>query len=121
MNENLLLPAEPAKAPREYLAATPEEKTQWVKRFLDSGLSIRKFSAQHDIPRMSLWRWIREGQAPEVGELAGGAANQFTELKLPAGLAGTNWAVELTLPNGTVLRMNRDVPAEIVERLLRLC
>jgi hypothetical protein len=53
--------------------------------------------------------------------LAGGVTSPFTELKLPAGLAGSNWAVELTLPNGTVLRMSRDVPAEIVERLLRLC
>jgi transposase-like protein len=121
MNENPAPPSAPAKPPREYLTPTPEEKAQWVKRFQESGLSIRKFSAQHDLPRMSLWRWVREVPAPEGASLAGGVTSPFTELKLPAGLAGSNWAVELTLPNGTVLRMSRDVPAEMVERLLRLC
>jgi hypothetical protein len=39
---------------------------------------------------MSLWRWVREVPVPEVAGLTGGAASQFTELKLPAGLAITD-------------------------------
>jgi hypothetical protein len=29
--------------------------------------------------------------------------------------------VELTLPNGTVLRMSKDTPPTLVDQLLRLC
>lgn len=47
------------------------------------------------------------------------AAADFAELKLPA--ADGDWAVELTLPNGTLLRMSKDVPPAMVEQLLRLC
>jgi hypothetical protein len=31
------------------------------------------------------------------------------------------WAAELTLPNGTVLRLSKEVPAGMLDQLLRVC
>ena len=131
----------PAKAEgpnREYLPVSAEEETQWVKRFLESGLSIRKFAKQNDIPRMSLWRWVRRGSersgASAVALKGSGAAGEqntlgkvepsaapFAEVKFPAGFGQPNWAVEVTLPNGTVLRLSKDTPPTLVDQLLRIC
>jgi len=46
---------------------------------------------------------------------------QFEELSLPALAAGSDWAVELALPNGTVLRLSKEVPAAMLDQLLRVC
>jgi len=105
---------------REYLPPTAEEKAHWVKRFVESGLSIRKFSDQHGIPRMSLWRWAQNAQG-EGSTSPSSSPPQFTELKLSSGLARSDWAIELALPNGTILRMTKETPPAIVEQLLRLC
>ena len=123
---------------REWLPVSPEEDAQWVKRFLESGLSLRKFAKQNDIPPMSLWRWVRRGsQRRGVAAVAlndSGAADAqqalqkvqpsaapFAEVKLPASFGQPNWAVEVTLPNGTVLRLTKDTPSTLVDQLLRLC
>jgi hypothetical protein len=101
-----------------------EEKSEWVKRFNESGLSLRKFSAQHGLAPMSLWRWIhkrQESRRPEGDPLVNCAAVGFTEIKLPAPMAGSNWAAEVSLPNGTVVRVAQHVPAAVLEQLLRLC
>jgi hypothetical protein len=45
----------------------------------------------------------------------------FAELKLPVNTPRCDWAVELTLPNGTVLRMSKDTPPALVDQLLRVC
>jgi len=110
----------PEQKQRPVLTPTPEEREQWVKRYRESGLSLRAFSKQQDIPPMSLWRWARAaseqnaptGQPPATG---------FAELKLPVGFTNAAWAVELSLPNGTVLRMSKDTPPALVEQLLRVC
>jgi transposase-like protein len=121
MNEN---PASSEVAPQpaapEQLPPTAEEKAQRVKQFLESRLSIRQFSAQHNIPRMSLWRWVK-GARDRTTAAWTSPTTDFAELTLPAGLGRSDWAVELTLPNGTVLRMSKDVPPGIVDQLLRVC
>ena len=91
-----------------------------MKRFLESGLSIRKFSAAHDLPRMKLWRWLKRAQPMRVE--AGDLSNvQFAEVKLPAVPAGSDWVAELSLADGTVLRLSKEVPAAMLEQLLRAC
>ena len=98
-------------------AATTEEKAEWVKRFQESGLSLRKFSAQHSLSLMSIWRWVNQAKAPPSASLT----PQFEELSLPGLAAGSDWAVELTLANGTVLRLSKEVPAAMLDQLLRVC
>ena len=113
-------PASSVAPAAKCLVASKEEQAEWVRRFVESGLSLRKFSAQHALPRMSLWRWVsrarQEGAAVETAALAG-----FTEIKFPPALERSDWVVELKLPNGTVLRLAPEVPAALLEQLLRLC
>jgi len=98
-------------------AATAEEKAEWVKRFHESGLSFRKFSAQHSVSLMSICRWVNQAKDSQVAS----PTPQFEELTLPPLAAGSEWAVELTLPNGTVLRLSKEVPAAMLDQLLRVC
>ena len=95
-----------------------EQKAQWVAKYRASGLTLPKFSEQNDIGYMSLWRWVRRSEKPDAEALAPAT---FRELKLPSTNTSCDWAVELTLPNGTVLRMTKDTPLAIVEQLLRIC
>jgi len=104
-----------ARRPRS--AASAEEKAQWVKRFHESGLSLRKFSSQHPVSLTSLCRWVKEAKDQGAPCLA----PQFEELTLPPLAADSDWAAELTLPNGTVLRLSKEVPATMLDQLLRVC
>jgi hypothetical protein len=121
MNENSSPTEIVIKAPdRERLALAPEAREQWLKRFWESGLSIRKFSATHNLPRMTLWRWVKSARPvpAKVGHLS---TIEFAELKLPVGPDRSDWVAELSLADGTVLRLSREVPAGMLEQLLRVC
>ncbi len=100
---------------------SPEQRAQWVERFCDSGLSLREFSAQHGLGYMSLWRWVRKAQRHETSDQAAPAAPAFTEIKLAPSVERADWVAELSLPNGKVLRLAKDVPAWLLEQLLQLC
>src|SRR6267378_6094011 len=98
---------------------TPAQKAEWVERFKESGLSLRKFSAQHGLGYMSLWRWVNKSQetAAANSELA-----EFTEIKLPALTKRPNWSAELSFANGNSLRVCGEVPPAVLEQLLlRVC
>ena len=97
-----------------------EEKAQWAKRFLESGLSIRAFCAQHNLGRMALWRWVH-GRQGSPGAQTKARPVAFAELKLPASLGRADWVIELALPNGTIVRMSKEVPEALLSQLLRLC
>jgi transposase-like protein len=98
------------------------QKAEWVTKYLESGLSLREFSDQHGLGYMSLYRWVRKqrGLSKPPPKRSDGAID-FTELKLPVRAQRSDWAVELTLPNGTVLRLAKDTPPTLVEQLLRVC
>ena len=97
-----------------------EEKAQWVRRFVESGLSLREFSAQNGLGYMSLWRWVNKAREPGVGA-TGSPPPAFTEIKLLPALEPTPWVAEWSLPNGAVLRVSKEVPAAVLEQLLRVC
>jgi transposase-like protein len=109
--------AVPTQSRPQRSAATAEEKAEWVKRFHESGLSLRKFSAQHSVSLMSICRWVNQAKAAP----SACPTPQFEELPLPALAAEADWAVELALPNGTVLRLSKEVPAAMLDQLLRVC
>lgn len=121
MNENpeaLALPA------RKLYIATQQQKAQWVKRFNESGLSLRQFSDQNGIGYMSLWRWVSRTKAKPTIETAAEphpAAPTFTEIKLVPSVERSDWVAELSLSNGKVLRLSKEVPAAMLEQLLRVC
>lgn len=118
-NEVAQIPGAPARKCRTYSAT---EKAEWVQKYQQSGLSQREFSKQAGIEYMSLYRWARKqrgsSQPAQKGSLSPVA---FAELKLPASTQRCDWAVELALANGTVLRLTKDTPPTLVDQLLRIC
>ena len=87
-------------------------------------MSLRRFSAQHGLHWYALWRWVNRRRALAT-RAAVAAVNspalEFTEIKLPRRVERSDWAAELSLPNGTVVRLSQEVPAAMLEQLLRLC
>lgn len=65
----------------------------------------------------SICRWVNQAKDPQ----AASRTPQFEELTLPPLAADSAWAAELTLPNGTVLRLSKEVPAALLDQLLRVC
>lgn len=100
---------------------TAEQKAELVKKFLQSGLGLREFSRQQGIGYMSLHRWVQKERKVIAPPQTSPRAVEFTEIKPPTQASRADWAVELSLPNGTVLRMTKDTPATLVEQLLRVC
>jgi len=49
------------------------------------------------------------------------SAPGFTEIKVLPWIEHSNWVAELSLPTGKVLRFSKEVPASMLEELLRLC
>src|SRR5579859_2230887 len=102
----------------------PEQRVQWVKRFLESGLSIRKFSAQNQLGYQSLWRWVKKAKANQAADGAVEARSvvpAFTEIRLVPPVERADWVAELSLPSGKVVRLSKEVPACLLEQLLRVC
>jgi transposase-like protein len=100
--------------------ATAPEKAEWVRRFLESGLSLRKFSAQNGLGYMSMWRWVNQAREETVA-VRSSAAPVFTEIKLLPSEERSDWAAALSFADGRVLRLSKEVPAAMLEQLLRLC
>jgi len=106
-----------------YIYTPAEQREEWARRFSESGLSLRKFSAEHGLHWYSLWRWVdRRRQLPKQGSVAesGPETLEFAEVKLPVG-EEVKWVAELSLPDGRVIRLSKDVPASMLEQLLRVC
>jgi len=109
-------------APPRLRTFSASQKAEWVEKYLKSGLSLRQFSDQSGLGYMSLYRWVKKQErATEAGQKRGPEAIDFAELKLPVSAPRSDWAVELSLPNGTVLRMSKDTPPALVKQLLRVC
>lgn len=97
--------------------STPVERAQWRERFAQSGVSRREFAAQNDLRLQTLHGWLNEkaGSAPRQLKTA------FTELQLPRAAAEPRWAAEVVRPDGWILRLAAEVPAVLLQTLLRAC
>jgi transposase-like protein len=101
------------------VAVSAEERAEWVRRFKQSGLSLRKFSAEHGLRCMTLCRWVNRQSTVVLGS---GAAPAFIELKLPAPVPeGSVWSAELSFADGRILRLQAEVIPAVLEQLLRVC
>ena len=103
---------------------TTQEIAGWVTRYRDSGLGLGAFAKKHGLPRSRLHYWVYgRGRAHGVQPRAAPAV--FQELQLTTGLAVSNWAVEIGLPAGLVVRFGAAAsPAwmsAVVEALRRRC
>jgi hypothetical protein len=101
------------------LEVTPAEKAEWVRRFKESGFSLRKFSEQYGLRRSSLWQWTSKYSSADVKSAN---APAFVEVQLrPAPVCEPAWSVELTFANGNILRMCGEVPAGTLQQVLSVC
>ncbi len=99
--------------------ATPEEKTAWAKQFAESGLRQREFCRQHGLVLTTLQRWLAQAQGhPWRGT---GTKAAFVELRTSPSVSTPCWAAELCGYNGRILRVAHDVPADLLQQLLRAC
>lgn len=92
---------------------------QWVAKYRASGLSQSQFAERHGLKLSTLRQWIYR---PEPRRVRRGALRPaFQEIALSGVLFPDNWAAELRLPGGIVLRLNGQASADwvgtLVERL----
>jgi hypothetical protein len=75
-----------------------EQWTEILRRFEASGLGSREFCRRDGVPLSSLQRWQRR--------LGAARPAKFVEVvsSAPTSAAATNWALEVSLPNGASLR-----------------
>jgi len=108
-----------ATLPAKGLQVKAEHKAEWVRRYHQSGLSYEKFARLHGLRMPTLWRWVQKER--ELGEETSSTV-AFTEIKLsepaPARPSGS---LELSFANGNSLRIWGEVPAAMLEQLLRVC
>ena len=101
------------------MEVTPAEKAEWVKRFKESRLSLRKFSEQYGLRLSSLWQWSSKYSSADVKPPNTPA---FVEVQLRPALASEPaWSVELSFANDNILRIFGEVPAGILHQVLSVC
>lgn len=107
----------PGRRPRRR-NATRAERTEWIRRFAESGLGQREFCRQHGLVLTTLQRWLTQAQGAGPG---GAQKVRFLELKggLPVGVG--RWAAELCAADGRILRVAHDAPGGLLQQLLRAC
>ena len=101
------------------MEVTLAEKAEWVRRFNESGFSLRKFSEQYGLRWSSLWQWTSKYSSADVKSAD---TPGFVEVQLQPALASEPvWSVELTFANGNILRICGVVPAGILHQVLSVC
>ena len=97
--------------------STDGERAQWRERFAQAGLSRREFAGQNNLRLQTLHRWLSEKPGPVSRQ----RKTSFTELQLPRAAAAARWAAEVVRPDGWTLRLAAEVPATLLQTLLRAC
>jgi hypothetical protein len=88
---------------RAHRAYTPEEISDWIRRYRGSGLALGTFAEEHGLSRNRLHYWVYDRRFSQPRRPAV-AAPVFQEIKLSAGLPAHTWAAEISLPTGAVVR-----------------
>ena len=95
------------------------EGAEWVKRYRQSGLSLRAFAREHELKPAQLHYWTDGGRRATVRKST--SPPLFQEIALPVSSLGKDpWAAEIQLPNGTVARLSRAADRTWMQALLKL-
>ncbi len=81
-----------------------------------SGLTQREFAARHGLSLFTLRKWVQLAD----GSMASAAPGFWQELSVPNPSASPRWAAELVRPDGVVLRVTAEAPADLVAALWRV-
>ena len=98
-----------------YSAQTRAELLQEQDR---SGLSVAKFTVQRGIGTSTFHSWRRKARAAMKGRKVGARNSAFRQMDLGQVLGASPWAGEINLPDGTSLRWNGPMTAELLHQLV---
>src|SRR2546426_6291040 len=121
MNEQNIVSEVPARRKR---LPTAKERSEWVRRYQESGLSVLQFCDEHQLVAQTLYHWLAKSRsAQDVSVVPSGCQPlpAFREIRLEAPSVACIWAAELQRPGGAVLRVAANAPAALLEQLLRVC
>ena len=82
---------------------TPDEISDWIRRYRSSGLALSAFAEQHGLSRNRLHYWVYVPRFARPRQRVV-PAPVFQELKVTAELPPQSWAAEISLPTGAVAR-----------------
>jgi len=105
------------------LADRGAERVRWVKKYRASGLGLSQFAHRHGLRLGQLHYWVYQSPKPAVNQALIPA---FQEVRLPtAAMASGSWSAEIGLPNGTTVRLAREmdvaVAIALIDSLRRPC
>lgn len=104
-----------------------EEKLRIIAELEAPGACFAEVARRHDVSRGLLWNWRRQVRG---GTLAPAAGVQFLPVQMVSGPAtaeppraakpapSAGAAIEIALPDGTMVRVGRDASATILRRVL---
>jgi transposase len=107
-----------------------EDKLRIVAEVEASGACFAEAARRHDVSRGLLWNWRRDARRGQLAGRAAGAEPMFLPIQLldpaPAAMGRSETTpprqpdnrVEITLPDGTGLRVGPDIDAATLRRVL---
>ena len=103
--------------------ATPEERLDYVRRYLQSGLSQQAFVREQGFSLAALSKWLKAaratGQVPPRQRRARRTPSTLQEIPLASVWPASPWVAELRGRSGAVLALRGDLPAPLLSLLLR--
>ena len=105
----------------------PEEKLRILTELEVPGACFAEVARRHDVSRGLLWCWRRQvrsgalGEVPEMRFLPVQLAPEANAVELPRATKPTlppDATIEIALPDGTKVRVGRDVSAAALRRVL---
>lgn len=109
---------------RTHRTYTTTEIAAWIRRYRASGLGLPAFAKQQGLSPGQLHYWVYQ-KGPAAPRPRGQPPPVFQELKLAPGLPLSNWAAEISLPAGSVVRFSAmATPAwmsAVIQALRPLC
>ncbi|QJR79325.1 transposase [Alteromonas pelagimontana] len=83
-----------------------EQWQQVIEQQVNSGLTVSEFCTQHKLTAASFYLWRKKLSGTDRS--ASLKQNEWLAFDMPASASpDTPWQIELALPGGVVLRMNR--------------
>ncbi len=104
----------PQAAPKEY---TPEARAEWIRRYRDSGMGLKRFAAENGLKPRQLHYWVY-GRRVRPARKMPAHEPVFQEIRLPEALRGVGWSAEIGWRDGTTVRFRADTDPRWVRSLL---
>jgi len=95
---------------------TAAERAGLLAEYRRSQLTQREFVERHDVSLATLTKWLRQER-----EHPGIVPPPVSFAEIPLGWGVSRWAAEIVQREGRTVRLAHDVPAALVEQLLRSC